>query len=128
MISGILDRGESLSDGSQRSGVGVGLTVVAASRYWRPAANHGPACRTRRDLLFAADRLSVALASPRLPGMGHRVSLFPQVEAYGRVELRSGSHLRADASASGPVCVSIGRYHGGQSVKTTERGGVRGFD
>src|ERR1051325_2507429 len=103
MISLILERDKSLSDGSQRCCVGVGLAVVAAGRYWRPTTHDGPARRTRRNLLFAADRLSMAPTSPGVPGVGHCLSLLPIVEDHGRVELSSGSHLKAGASASGSV-------------------------
>jgi hypothetical protein len=109
MISGILDRGESLSDGSQRSCVGVGRRcchqqVLAAGGEPRTSVPY-----STRSSICCGPAVSGACFPETL---GHRVSLFPHLEAYGRAELRSGSHLRADASASGPVCVSIGRYHG----------------
>ena len=108
--------------------MGARRAVVAASRHWRTTTQDGSSRGTRRDLLPVADRVPVAPDSPRVSGVGHGVSLLPNVEERGRLGLRTGGNLwQTRAQAGRSECPSV-VIMDGQSVKTTERGGVRGFD
>jgi hypothetical protein len=44
-------------------------------------------------IFYLLDRLPVASASPRLPRMGHRISLLPNMEEQRRVDLRTTRDL-----------------------------------
>lgn len=79
-------------------------------------------------IFYLLHRLSVASPSSRVPSLGHRVSLFPYVEKLRRVDMSAtGNHEQVRRKAGLSACSSV-VIMDGQSVKTTERGGVRGFD
>ena len=102
--------------------------TVAGSPTRRAAAHHRCSCCDQRDFLFAAHRLSVASSSSRVSSLGHRVSLFPYVEELRCVDMpATGNHEQVRRKAGRSACPSV-VIMDGQSVKTTERGGVRGFD
>jgi putative transposase len=70
----------------------------------------------------------MAPSSSGVPGLGHRVSLFPHVEEHGVwtcVQRAIYEQTRRNAGRS--ACPSV-VIMDGQSVKTTERAGIRGFD
>ena len=102
--------------------------VACCTAGW-PAPHNRSARRTQRHLLSAAYRVPVATASTRVSGVGHRVSLFPHLEER-RSKGPFATHFvlpPAQKAAGRSACPSV-VIMDGQSVRTTERGGVRGFD
>ena len=69
----------------------------------------------------------MAVASARVSRLGHGLSLLSSLEECGGVDVLAANNLRTDTSTGWSAFVSVSRDHG-QSVKTTERGGIRGFD
>ncbi len=70
----------------------------------------------------------MAFASPRVSRVEHGLSLLPSLEERWCLDLYPALNLPASSTASRPGRLSLSRHYGGQSVKTTERGGIRGFD
>ena len=62
--------------------------------------------------LPTAHRLPVASPAPRIPSLGHRLSLLPNLAEHGRLNGTSSSGLRANPKASRSKRVSIRRDHG----------------
>src|ERR1700751_5264945 len=65
----------------------------------------------------------MAFASPRVSRVEHGLSLLPGLEERWGLDLYPALNVPASSKASRP-----GVIMDGQSVKTTERGGIRGFD
>ena len=65
----------------------------------------------------------MAFASPRVSRVEHGLSLLPSLEERWCLDLYPALNVPASSTASRPVVIMDG-----QSVKTTERGGIRGFD
>jgi hypothetical protein len=82
----------------------------------------------QRNFLSAPNRLPVAASSSRVSGLGYRVSLFPHVEELWRVDLPTTSIYEQTRRKAGRSTCPAVVIMDGPSVKTTERGGVRGFD
>jgi len=70
----------------------------------------------------------MATAAALLPAMEHGASLLSAMAAMGVwVRLHRAVYVQARLAAGRPACPSL-VIMDGQSVKTTERGGTRGFD
>src|SRR5262245_54293547 len=70
----------------------------------------------------------MASPAPRIPRLGHRVSYFRTWQNTGVwTDLHRPIYEQARKQAGRSECPSV-VIMDGQSVKTTERGGVRGFD
>ena len=71
----------------------------------------------------------MAFAFPRVSRVEHGLSLLPGLEERWCLDLYPALNVPASSRASWPGRLSLSRhYYGRQSVKTTERGGIRGFD
>ena len=74
----------------------------------------------------------MAFASPRVSRVEHGLSLLPSLEERWCLDLYPALNVPASSTPSrpgrlSPACPSV-VIMDGQSVKTTERGGIRGFD
>src|ERR1700757_2586981 len=69
----------------------------------------------------------MAFASPRVSRVEHGLSLLPGLEERWGLDLYPALNVPASSTARRPACPSV-VIMDGQSVKTTERGGIRGFD
>ena len=70
----------------------------------------------------------MAFASPRVSRVEHGLSLLPGLEVRWCLDFYPALNVPASSTASRPdACPSV-VIMDGQSVKTTERGGIRGFD
>ena len=94
----------------------------------RPAANNQLAGRRQRNLVSTPHGLSVALLPHEFPAWGTVYHYFRGWEAAGVwVQLHRAVYEQVRVAAGRAACPSV-VIMDGQSVKTTERGGTRGFD
>src|SRR5580693_5811572 len=94
----------------------------------RATAHHQPSCRPQRHLLPPADRLPVATVATRISTVWHGLPLLSSLAKLRCVGPSTSNALRAGSSSCRTgTCPSV-VIMDGQSVKTTERGGARGFD
>src|ERR1051326_4411714 len=114
--------------GSDRRAVGVSGTAYSVGEVRRSTTHYGRPRGPRRDLVSAPHRLPVAAVSPRL-------SAWPTVHGYFRDWRMSGVWVLLHRAPYPLARVAAGRkpdptvvIMDGQSVKTVEQGGVRGFD
>jgi hypothetical protein len=122
------DGKQPLSDRYQWCNMEANRSAVACCTAGRTAPHNRSARRTQCHLLSAAHRLPVATAAARVSGVGHHLSLFPHMEERRRLGPFATILYRRLRKATGrSACPSV-VIMDGQSVKTTERGGVRGFD
>src|SRR4029434_9220676 len=86
--------------------------LSASSTHWWTPAHNRSSRRTECDFLPTAHRLPMATPAPRIPSLGHRVSLLPNLAEHGRLDRPSSSDLPASPKASRSKRVSIRRDHG----------------
>src|SRR5271166_4335790 len=70
----------------------------------------------------------MAFASPRVSRVEHGLSLLPSLEERWCLDLYPALNVPASSTASRPAACPSVVIMDGPSVKTTERGGIRGFD
>ena len=114
--------------GRERRSVGTARPTFACSTARWPAAHNRYSCCDQRDFLSASHRLSVASSSTGVSSLGHRVHYFRMWKNSGvwtclQREIYEEARRKAGRSACPSVVITDG-----QSVKTTERGRVCGFD
>ena len=109
-------------------GAGLDCASSAGGAPGWATAHHQPSCRPQRHLLPLADRLPVATVATRISTVRNGLPLLSSL-----AKLRWWVHLhrvlceQARRHAGRAACPSV-VIMDGQSVKTTERGGARGFD
>src|SRR6202049_4768464 len=94
----------------------------------RPTATHQPSCCPQRYLLPPTDRLPVATVATRISTVWHGLPLLSSLAKLRCVGPSTSSALRAGSSSCRRAACPSVVIMDGQSVKTTERGGARGFD
>jgi putative transposase len=113
--------------------------LLPPAGHWQTTAQDESSCGTRRDLLPVADWRLIHRDLPAWGTVYHYVRTWKWMSAHemvrahparnagvwGRVQAAIYEKTRAQAGRS--ECPSV-VIMDGQSVKTTERGGVRGFD
>ena len=108
--------------------MGLGRPGSAGGSSGRATAHHQPSCRPQRHLLPHADRLPVATVATRISTCGTVYHYFQAWQNSGVwVHLHRVLYKQARRHAGRAACPSV-VIMDGQSVKTTERGGARGFD
>ena len=102
--------------------------VAGSPTRWPTTDNQHSRC-VKRNLLFSTNRLPMAFAAPRISSLEHGLSLLPSLEERWCLDLRPALEMyqQARRQAGRTACPSV-VIMDGQSVKTTERGGIRGFD
>src|SRR3954447_20765472 len=103
---------QSLCHGCERRSMGAACPTFACSVSRWTAAHDRYSCCDQRDFLSTAHRLPMASSSTGLSSLGHRLSLFPDLEELRCVDLPATGHLRANSQGGWPVCVSFGGDHG----------------
>ena len=93
----------------------------------RATAHHQPSCRPQRHLLPPAHRLPVATVTTRNFRLVARSTIRAGQNSGVWVHLHRVLYEQARCHAGREACPSV-VIMDGQSVKTTERGGARGFD
>jgi hypothetical protein len=108
--------------------MGLGCPGSAGGSSGRATAHHQPSCRPQRYLLPPTDRLAVVNVATRIPPCGTVYHYFQAWQNSGVwVHLHRVLYEQARRHAGRAACPSV-VIMDGQSVKTTERGGARGFD
>src|SRR3954469_11227757 len=101
---------------------------VAGGAIGWPSSNYRSTFCRECHPLPSADWLPVAPSAAPVSGLGHRLFLFPQLGSSGVwVQLHRTVYEKVRMAAGRGACPSV-VIMDGQSVKTTERGGTRGFD
>ena len=114
---------------SDRCSLGADQADVTGSPTRRPTTHNQHSRCVKRNLLSTTNRLPMAFASPESFQFGARSITTSE---SGRTVV-SGTHVQrsmyqqARRQAGRTACPSV-VIMDGQSVKTTERGGIRGFD
>jgi hypothetical protein len=84
---------QSICHRRERRSMGTARPTFAGSATRRSAAHNRYSCCDQRDFLSAAHRLPVASSSAGVSSLGHRVSLFPDVEELRCVDVSATSNL-----------------------------------
>src|SRR5260370_34304205 len=117
-----------LRDRHERRSVGFCCASSAGRATGRATTDHQPSCRPQRHLLPFADRLPVATVATRISTVWHGPPLLSSLAKLRCVGPSTSSALRAGRRHAGRAACPSVVIMDGQSVKTTERGGARGFD
>src|SRR5271166_4099842 len=111
-----------------RCSLGADRADVTGSPTRRPTTHNQHSRCVKRNLLSTANRLPMAFASPRVSSVEHCLSLLPSLKNGGVwTGVQRSMYQQARRQAGRTACPSV-VIMDGQSVKTTERGGIRGFD
>ena len=84
---------QSICHRRERRSMGTARPTFAGSATRRSAAHNRYSCCDQRDFLSAAHRLPMASSSAGVSSLGHRVSLFPDVEELRCVDVSATSNL-----------------------------------